>query len=87
MSVRQMRLLLTQSPFKPFAIYLTDGRLLKVDHPDFLLLPRGDRNTSIIYARPDGLFEWIYIRQIVSLSGEGLPPEEPATATGGSEFD
>jgi len=49
-------------------------------------LRQGDRNTSVVYARPDGLFEWIYIRQIVSLSGEGLPPEEPATTAGG-EFE
>lgn len=86
MNIRQMRSLLTQRPFKPFMIYLSDGRSFKVDHPDFLLLPQGDRNTSVVYARPDGLFEWIYIRQIVSLSGEGLPPEEPAATTGG-EFE
>ena len=86
MNIRQMRLLLRHNPFKSFTIHLADGRTLEVDNRDFLLLPQGERNTTVVYARPDGLFEWIYIRQIVSLSGEGLPPGEPATARGG-EFE
>lgn len=86
MNIRQMRSLLLQNPFKAFTLHLSDGRTFKVEHRDFLLLPQGDRNTSVVYARPDGLFEWMHIRQIVSLSGEGLPPEEPA-ATAGGKFD
>ena len=85
MTIQQLRLLLKQQPFKPFTFHLADGRSLPVEHPDFLLLPRGDRNVTFIYARPDGLFDWVYLKQVVSISGEGLPPEEATASTAGGE--
>jgi hypothetical protein len=87
MTVRQLRLLLKEQPFKPFTLRLTDGRSLEVSHPDFLLLPQGDRNTTVVYARPDGLFDWVYLKQVISITGQGLPPAEPVTARGESEGD
>lgn len=37
-----LRELLHASPFRPFVVCLTDGRKLRVDHPDYLLIsPNG----------------------------------------------
>ena len=82
MTVDEIRGLLVRNPFEPFTIHLADGRSFEVTNRDFLLLPR-DRNTSIIFALPDGKFEWIYVKQITSISSTGMIPSQsrsgPAT--------
>jgi len=75
MTVEQIRGLLLRNPFESFTIHLSDGRSFDVTNRDFLLLPR-DRNTSIIFALPDGKFEWIYLKQVTSISSTGAMPSQ-----------
>jgi hypothetical protein len=75
MTIDEIRQLLIRNPFEPFTIHLADGRSFEIVNRDFLLLPR-DRNTSIIFALPGGQFEWIYVKQITSISSTGLIPAE-----------
>ena len=81
MTIDEIRGLLVRNPFEPFTIHLADGRSFEITNRDFLLLPR-DRNTSIIFALPDGKFEWIYVKQITSISSTG---SIPAQTRGGSQ--
>ncbi len=41
-------------PFKPFALRLTDGSLVPVPHPDFMLLSQGGR-TAVINTEGESL--------------------------------
>ena len=84
MTVEEIRGLLVRNPFEAFTIHLADGRSFEVTNRDFLLLPR-DRNTSIIFALPDGKFEWIYLKQITSISSTGAMPSQ--SRAGSSEGD
>ena len=38
--LEQIRSLLKATPFRPFSVYLADGRKLKVPHPDFAHVPK-----------------------------------------------
>jgi hypothetical protein len=78
MSVDETRKLVRRHPFEPFTLHLADGRSFDVNNRDFLLLPR-DRSTSVIYALPDGKFEWIYLKQITSTSSTGAFPSESSS--------
>lgn len=80
MTVEEIRSLLVRNPIEAFTIHLADGRAFDVTNRDFLLLPR-NRNTSIIFALPQGQFEWIYVKQITSISSTGLIPAERGRET------
>jgi hypothetical protein len=41
--IPMLRELLAADPFRPFVVCLTDGRKLRVDHPDFLLITPSGR--------------------------------------------
>jgi len=38
--LQEIRELTQMAPFRPFTLYLADGRKLEVPHPDFVWLPR-----------------------------------------------
>jgi len=80
MTIDEIRSLLIRNPFEAFTIHLADGRSFEITNRDFLLLPR-NRNTSIIFALPQGQFEWIYVKQITSISSTGLIPAERGQET------
>lgn len=40
MTVEQFRELWRTQPFQPFTIHLADGRNLRVEHPEFLMMSR-----------------------------------------------
>jgi len=80
MTIDEIRSLLVRNPFEPFTVHLADGRSFDITNRDFLLLPR-DRNTSIIFALPDGKFEWIYVKQITSISSTGSIPSQSRSGT------
>ncbi|HSI27403.1 MAG TPA: hypothetical protein VK948_08325 [Aeromicrobium sp.] len=84
MSVDEIRQLLLRNPFEPFTIHRADARSFEVVNRDFLLLPRG-RSTSIVFALPDGKFEWIYLKQITSIGSTRMIPAE--RESGGSSGD
>ncbi len=41
--IPMLRELLSAHPFRPFVVCLSDGRKLRVDHPDFLLITPSGR--------------------------------------------
>lgn len=84
MTIDEIRGLLIRNPFEAFTIHLADGRSFDVGNRDFLLLSR-DRNTSIIFALPDGKFEWIYVKQITSISSTGAIPSQGRSAPSAGE--
>jgi len=65
MTVQQIRRYLYAAPFRPFAVYLADGRICTVMHPDLLLLSASGR-TADIYSDLH-LFETVDCLMIVSL--------------------
>jgi len=38
--LEQIRSLLKTTPFRPFSVYLADGRKLTIKHPDFAHVPK-----------------------------------------------
>jgi len=83
MTIEEIRGLLVRNPFEAFTIHLADGRSFEIMNRDFLLLPR-DRNTSIVFALPDGKFEWIYVKQITSISSTGMIPSQTRSGPAGA---
>jgi hypothetical protein len=51
MTIEQLDRMHQARPFKPFDIYLDDGRTLTVDHPEFLSRSRAGRTIGV--ASPD----------------------------------
>ena len=66
MTVEQLRRYLRAEPFRPFAVYLADRRVLSVMHPEAMLLSRSGR-TADVYDRTFETFETIDCLLIVSL--------------------
>jgi hypothetical protein len=48
MTADDLRNLLKTSPFIPFRIYMTDGKILDVRHPDYVLIDRRGR-VAMVY--------------------------------------
>ena len=48
MTNRDLRDAVTEQPFLPFRIRMTDGRMIEVKHPDFVMVHPGDR-TFVFY--------------------------------------
>ena len=53
-------------PFKPFIMRLTNGRRLRVHHPEFLARSPSCR-TAVLYG-PRGSFETIELREVTTIS-------------------
>ena len=65
--LEEIRKQLRQVPFTPFVIRLSDGRALKVNHPDFVWMPTA---TSVFYFdEVDQASERISVLHIVSVAG------------------
>ena len=62
MNVEEIRRRLTKG-FKPFTIFLSDGRTYDVPHPEFLLVTR----RSVAVADPEGFIDTLDPLHIVSL--------------------
>jgi hypothetical protein len=58
--------------FKPFVLYLSDGRQFKIPHPEFILVGRG----LVAVLREDDLVETLDALHIVSI--EDLKPQDAA---------
>ncbi|HEV2096001.1 MAG TPA: hypothetical protein VGQ82_05815 [Chthoniobacterales bacterium] len=52
MKIDEIRKLYHAAPFKPFGIVLTNGRQVRVDHPEFMALSPSGR--TIVVFEPDG---------------------------------
>lgn len=47
MTTNEVREVLRASPFTPFSLRLVDGSTVRIDHPEFALLPPGRRAIAI----------------------------------------
>lgn len=65
MTVEQLRKMHRAQPFQPFEIYLADGRVLPVDHPEILAVPPPGRTIGVGCA--DGTVEVIDLLLVTSL--------------------
>jgi hypothetical protein len=65
MTIEQLQSLHSAGPFQPFDIYLADGRVLPVQHPEFL--SRSHSGRTIVVARPDDTVEIVDLLLVVSL--------------------
>jgi hypothetical protein len=74
MTAETLRGFITRQPFVPFTIHMNDTRKFEIKHRDFLLLPPGWTSTAIV-CYPDERFEFVYIRNVTSVSSEGEIPE------------
>ena len=65
MTIEQLRRMHQARPFRPFRVYLADGRHLDVAHPEFLAhTPTG---RTVMIAQPDESFEVIDLLLVTSL--------------------
>ena len=65
--LEEIRKRLHCAPFAPFIIRLTDGRALKVNHPDFVWMPKP---AAVFYFdEADGASERLNVLHIVSVRG------------------
>ena len=65
MTIEQLRLLHQKRPFKPFEIFLADGRSLSVEHPEFLSQSPAGRTIAVGLA--DGSHEIVDLLLVTSL--------------------
>ena len=73
MTAETIRDFLKQSPFTPFTIHMNDGRKFSVRHPDFVAMHPQSTAKAIVFM-PKGRFEFVYIRNVTSIEGEGEVP-------------
>jgi hypothetical protein len=74
MTAEMLRGFITRQPFVPFTIHMNDTQKIEIKHRGFLLLPPGWTSTAIV-CYPDERFEFVYIRNVTSVSSEGEIPE------------
>ena len=74
MDVDTLREHYRERPFQPFRIHMSDGRQVRVDHPELMMISPGGV-TAVVYER-DGRHHFLAIDLItgVELSGEFPPP-------------
>ena len=54
MTADELRKALHARPFRPFTIYMADGRTLRVIHPDFVAISPTGRMASVYTERDEG---------------------------------
>ncbi len=65
MLIRKLRELHSAWPFQPFSIFLTDGRILAIEHPEFLALT--PKRRRLIVATPDDAHEVIELANVIDV--------------------
>ena len=72
MTIEQLRRMHQARPFRPFRVYMADGRHLDVAHPEFLAHTPAGRTVTI--ARPDESFEVLDLLRVTSLEPINAQP-------------
>ena len=67
MTIEQLRKMHQAKPFLPFDIFLADGRVVPVDHPELLAVNPPGRTIAV--AVPDGTIEIIDLLLVTSIKG------------------
>jgi hypothetical protein len=65
MTLDELRALSRRSSMEPLIIRLTDGRGLRVSHPEFLGIPHD--GASFVYFAETGGWEFVFLDQVVSV--------------------
>ena len=78
--LNQIREAMHQQPFRPFTLYLVDGRSYLVRHPDFIAIPMSPRGRDVTVHDADGS-HLIDMGLIVEVH---VPDPAPASAPEGS---
>jgi len=73
MTADQLRDIKNKTPFKPFTIHMSDGKEIRIEDPESLVLPR-DWSTDAIVTMPRGRFAFVYLRNITHVTGQGKWP-------------
>jgi hypothetical protein len=66
MKIKDIRSLVQTRPFRSLKIHLSDGRMLKVPHLDYIFMPPGVGDTFIIVDR-HGSFHVIDVRLVTEV--------------------
>lgn len=70
MTVDQLRKCLHAVPFRPFVIYMADGRRLRVEHPEFVAISPTGR-TAQVYANGEDAATCVDLLLVTALKVEG----------------
>jgi hypothetical protein len=81
MELPQIRNTLQAKPFRPFTMWLVDGREYTVPHPEFLYVPPGMRHT-VLYANTQT--QAVTILDAVMIASITFPDEPPSAGTAGT---
>jgi hypothetical protein len=65
MTIEHLRSMHQARPFQPFDLHLADGRVLTVQHPEFLAQSPAGRTIAV--EQPDGVIEIVDLLLVVSL--------------------
>jgi hypothetical protein len=72
MTLEQLRTLHQARPFQPFDVYLADGRVLTIEHPEILaIVPPG---RTIFVGHADGTSEFVDLLLVTSLKQHNGSP-------------
>ena len=74
MTTKQLRDILHAKPFQPFLIHLTDGDVLKVEHPELLNISPGGR-TAILWTDEERfqIFDVLLVTKLTNMAnGDSL---------------
>ena len=74
MNANYLRALIRAQPFSASTINLADGRSFGVYHRDYLIIPP-ERSAIVFVFHKGGDWNIVYLKQITSISGEGIMPE------------
>jgi hypothetical protein len=77
MTAEQLRAMREANPFRPFTIYLADGRSLAVPHRDFVSQSPGGR-TLIVY-QSDEAFSVVDLYLVTELAVQSPPDKNSGT--------
>ena len=65
MQIKELQAVYRAQPFRPFVLYLADGRSVRVGHPEFMALSPAGRS-AVVYGK-GGEFEVIDILLVTNL--------------------
>jgi hypothetical protein len=74
MTLEELRNLARRAATNPFTIRLTDGRGIRVSHPEFLGVPHDGQ--SFLYFPETGGWQFLFLNQVVSVDSAASPSQD-----------
>ncbi len=77
MGVKEIRELYSAAPFQPFELVLTNGTIIRVRHPEFMMFS-ADYRTVYAADERDGSTKRVDVKMIIALNAlqNGAPPRK-----------